>query len=112
MNLAAAKRWWIDTFECEEIPLPTDDPCPSSVALALLGGPCAAVLLGDRSEAEKAGLGNPSTHPIIFCNKIKKAHEHLVARRVPAGPIQTDGTSQYFEIRDPEGNVIEICQAP
>jgi len=37
-DLNAAKRWWIATFDCKQVPLPDwDDPLPSDVALKLPG---------------------------------------------------------------------------
>jgi hypothetical protein len=49
---------------------------------------------------------------IIFCSKLKKAHEYLRGRGAAAGPIQDSGGAEFFEVRDPEGNVIEICKEP
>jgi hypothetical protein len=40
------------------------------------------------------------------------AHEHLSGRSVLAGPIQDGGGMQFFEIRDTEGHLIEICKEP
>jgi catechol 2,3-dioxygenase-like lactoylglutathione lyase family enzyme len=51
--------------------------------------------------------------PILFTKKIDKMKAVLAARGVSAGPIECDrqGT-RYFEIRDPEGNLIEIVEEP
>lgn len=49
---------------------------------------------------------------MIFTNKLKKAHEYLRSRGATPGPIQDGGGTQFFEIRDPEGNIIEICKEP
>jgi hypothetical protein len=48
----------------------------------------------------------------VFCTNLKKAHEYLLARGVTAGQIQDGGGTQFFELRDLEGNVIEICKEP
>lgn len=50
--------------------------------------------------------------PLIYVRNIQKARDWLSARNVSAGPIATDGQTQYFEIRDPENNMIEICKEP
>jgi hypothetical protein len=62
---------------------------------------------------EEAHFDRPSlVATVIFCDKLKKAHEHLSGRGVLAGPIQDGGDMQFFEIRDIEGNLIEICKEP
>jgi hypothetical protein len=49
---------------------------------------------------------------VIFCDKLKKAHEHLSSRGVLIGPIQDGDDMQFFELRDTEGHLIEICKEP
>jgi hypothetical protein len=49
---------------------------------------------------------------VIFCNKLQKGHEHLTNHGVLPGPIQDGGDTQFFEIRDSEGHVIQICKEP
>jgi hypothetical protein len=46
-------------------------------------------------------------------SSVKKAREFLIARGVNVRPIQEDrqGT-HFFEMRDLEGNVIEISEEP
>jgi hypothetical protein len=71
------------------------------------------ILLGAQSEAEQANFERPS--PVatsIFCDKLKKAHEHLSNRGVLAGPIQDGSDMHFFEIRDTERHLIEICKEP
>jgi hypothetical protein len=50
---------------------------------------------------------------MLYASNLKKAREFLSARAVNVGNIQQDrqGT-HYFQMRDPEGNVIEICEEP
>lgn len=50
---------------------------------------------------------------VLFTRRIKKARSVLVSRGLSVGEIETDrqGT-HYFEIRDPEGNVIEVSEEP
>jgi hypothetical protein len=62
---------------------------------------------------EQARFDPPSPVAIaMFCDKLKKAHEHLSSRGVLVGPIQDGGDIQFFEIRDTEGHLIEICKEP
>lgn len=51
--------------------------------------------------------------PILYTTRISKAKSVLVSRGIPVGDIQTDrqGT-HYFEIRDSEGNLIEVSEEP
>lgn len=51
--------------------------------------------------------------PILFTKKIDKMREVMSARGVSVGMIEQDrqGT-RYFQVRDPEGNEIEVVQEP
>jgi predicted enzyme related to lactoylglutathione lyase len=58
----------------------------------------------------RGGLGTGKT-PILFTKKIGKMRGVMMARGVNVGTIQRDRQGiQYFEIRDPEGNGIEIVE--
>jgi hypothetical protein len=113
-NVQAEKQWWIEAFDCKEtkVPVDWDCPLPSDVALKLPGADEPAILLSDKTEIERAGYNRQNDHPLIFCTNLKKAHEHLRVGIAPGGPIQGGGGTQFFEVRDPEGNVIEICKEP
>lgn len=57
-----------------------------------------------------AGFGIQK-HPMFFAKKITKMKEILTARGVISDPLQQDRQGiRYFEIRDPEGNAIEIVE--
>jgi len=110
-NIESAKRWWIEVFDCKEVDLPDwDDPLPSDVALELAGEDEPTILLCDQREVQKAGFERANHHPILFSGKLKKAREHLLSKDAAPGPIKDGGGKQFFEIRDPEGNVVEICE--
>jgi hypothetical protein len=114
-SVEQARQWWINAFDCKQAKVPPDwdNPLPSDVALKLPGDSEPTILLSDRAEVEQAGFDRSSTVvPIIFSDKLKKAHEHLSNRGVLAGPIQGDGETHFFEIRDAEGNIIEISEEP
>lgn len=112
-NLQAAKEWWIKTFDCKQTRVPDDwdNPLPSDVALKFPADSDPTVLLSDQAEALKAAFdrSNPVVS-IIFSDKLKKAHEYVLARAVAAGPIQDGGDTQFFELRDTEGNLIQVCK--
>jgi catechol 2,3-dioxygenase-like lactoylglutathione lyase family enzyme len=113
-NVDATKRWWIEVFECKPTKLPADwdEPLPSNVALKLPGTAEPVILLSNRAEVQQAGLALRTDRPILFCGKLERAHEYLEGRGASPGPIQDGGGTQFFEVRDPEGNVIEICKEP
>jgi hypothetical protein len=114
-NIEGAKRWWIEAFDCKvaRVPLDWDNPLPSDVALKLPGDSEPTILLSLRTEVEQAGFDRSS--PVvtdIFCDNLKKAYEQLSSRGILSGPIQDGGDTQFFEIRDTEGNLIQICKEP
>jgi len=113
-NVEAEKQWWITAFECKQtkVPVDWDCPLPSDVALKLPGADQPTILLSDRVEIERAGYDRQNDHPLVFCSNLKKAHGYFRAGNAVAGPMQDGGGTQFFELRDPEGNVIEVCQEP
>jgi hypothetical protein len=112
-NVGEAKRWWINAFDCKVTPVPTtwDNTLPSDAVLQLPGHEGPTILLIDRKELEEAGMDMSRVDsPVIFCDKLKKAHELLSGRGILGGPIQDGGDTQFFEITDSEGNVIQVCK--
>jgi len=113
-SVHAEKQWWIAAFDCKEtnIPVEWDCPLPSDVALKLPGDDQPTILLSDRTEVQRAGYDRQNDHPMVFCTNVKKALEYFQSRHVTTGSIQdVGGTTQFFDIRDPEGNIIEICKS-
>jgi hypothetical protein len=108
-DVNAAKRWWATAFDCKEVAVPPDwdEPLPSDAALRLPGSDAPTVLLSSRSEGRES-----SEHPIVFTGKVRKAHEYLQGRGVVTGAIREESGTEIFEITDPEGNIIEICNEP
>jgi glyoxalase/bleomycin resistance protein/dioxygenase superfamily protein len=114
-DVEGAKRWWIDAFGCKVVKQPSDWDCPlpSDVALRLPGHDAPTILLNAKAEVEQAGYDRPSPlASVIFCEKLNKGHEQLASLGVPVGPLQEGGDTQFFEIRDTEGNVIQVCKEP
>jgi len=53
----------------------------------------------------------PGKTPILFTKKVGRMREVMAARGVNVGTIERDRQGiQYFEIRDPEGNEIEVVE--
>ena len=111
-NVEVAKRWWIEQFECKPTGLPRDwdDPLPSDVALRLPGDDKPTILLCDQREVREARFERANDHPLLFSPRLKKAREHLISKGSAPGLIQDAGGKQFFEVQDPEGNRIEICE--
>ena len=54
--------------------------------------------------------GAPQTVPVLFSSKLKSTHMTLSERGVVCTPIQQDGAGRsFFEFRDVDGNVMEVC---
>ena len=113
-DVQSEKQWWIAVFDCKETKVPADWDCPlpSDIALKLPGSDQPTILLSDKAEVEREAYDRKNDRPLIFCTNLTKAHEHFRAGNVVAGPIQDGGGTQFFEVRDQEGNVIEICREP
>ena len=112
-NIEAAKQWWIETFGCKvaKVPADWDNTLPSDVALKFPEDDEPTILLSAQKEVDEARLDNPS--PVvstIFCDKLKKGQEVLSSRGILVGPIQDGGDMQFFEIRDTEGHLIQVCK--
>jgi len=110
-DLEAAKRWWIATFGCKQVPLPDwDNPLPSDIAMTLPGTAEASILLSDRDEALKSGNPPVDKHQMIFCKNLQKAREYLGGRGAAVGGIQNQYGSEFFEVRDNEENSFQVCE--
>jgi len=105
-DLDAAAKWYAQAFGCK-FANSTDDDAQRTIVLQLddddLG-----FMLGPAATYPPNDLP-----PIIFTDRATKANEHLTRKGVLAGPIQQDeqGT-KFFEIRDCDGNVIEVSEEP
>jgi catechol 2,3-dioxygenase-like lactoylglutathione lyase family enzyme len=113
-DLETARRWWVQVFDCKQVKVPEnwDCPLPSDVALKLPGLDEPTILLSNEAEVRQAGYDRPNGHSIIYCSKLPKAHDHLKAMAANPGAIENSGGTQFFNLSDPEGNMIEICKEP
>jgi hypothetical protein len=100
--------------KCKQVKVPEtwDCPLPSDVALKLPGLDEPTILLSSEAEVRQGGYDRQNGHSVIFCSKLPKSHEHLKARAGNPGAIENSRGTQFFNVRDPEGNVIEICKEP
>lgn len=103
-DIAAACAWYAEKLGLRKVDIEMDD-----------GEGCVA--LGFEKDQAAVVLGPPAPTdeftPMLYTSKVQKAREFLDARGVNVGEIQQDrqGT-HYFEMRDLEGNVIEVSEEP
>jgi predicted enzyme related to lactoylglutathione lyase len=106
MDLAAATSWYVEKLGLQKVPVEMDDP-EECVALGFSKKDQTCIALGPR------GKPTDGMTPMLYASNVRKAREVLGSRGVNVGDIQEDrqGT-HYFEMRDVEGNVIEVCEEP
>lgn len=102
-NLDSVSPWYIEKLGLRKLTgSPSGDPGSATFKFKEDGN---SVTLTTRS-----GLGTNKT-PILFTKKIGKIKNVLVARGVDAGAIEQDRQGiHYFQIHDPEGNVLEVVE--
>jgi hypothetical protein len=98
----------MNAFDCKVVKVPSDWDCqlPSDIALQLPGHDAPTILLNAKVEVAQAGFDRSDpVSSVIFCNQLKKGHEHLTNRGVLPGPIEDGGDTR-------EGHLIQICKEP
>jgi catechol 2,3-dioxygenase-like lactoylglutathione lyase family enzyme len=104
-DVAAAAAWYIEKLGLRKIKVEMDE-----------GEGCVA--LGFSKDEYALTLGPPGKptdelNVLLYSSNVKKAREFLSSRGVSVSEIQQDRQrTHYFEMRDVEGNVIEICEVP
>jgi hypothetical protein len=106
MDVTAATSWYVEKLGLQKILVEMDDS-EGCVALGFSKKDQTCITLGPR------GKPTDGTTPMLYASNVRKAREVLGSRGVNVGDIQEDrqGT-HYFEMRDVEGNVIEVCEEP
>ena len=104
LDLAAAAAWYSDKFGLRQYTIKFDD---SQRGLELKAANEIFFVLGPSGVPAKAET------PMLYASDIERARKYLTARGVEIGDVQKNrqGTT-FFEIRDPEGHIIEICEEP
>lgn len=104
LDIAAAASWYADIFGLRRYTTKFDDR-QKGVELSDSGE--VFFVLGPRDVPT-----NDET-PMLYTSRMEKARKHLTSRGVEIGEIQHDRQwTRFFEMRDLEGNVIEICDEP
>jgi len=106
LDLSAATAWYIEKLGLQNVPVEMDDG-EGCVALGFSKKDETAIYLGPR------GKPTDGTTPMLYASNVKKAREVVGSRGVNVGDIQEDrqGT-HYFQMRDLEGNLIEVSEEP
>lgn len=104
-DIESAATWYMEKLGVRKIKVDMDD-----------GEDCIALGYDDKNYLFALGPhGKPTDQrtPQLFAAKLKKAWEFLNAHEISITAIQQDrqGT-HYFEMRDLEGNMIEITEEP
>jgi len=107
LDIGPATSWYIEKLGLQKVSAEMDDP-----------EGCLALGFSKKDQTSIAVLGpqgkpTDGTTPMLYASNIKKARAVLGSRGVNVGEIQQDqqGT-YYFEMRDLEGNVIEVSDEP
>ena len=105
-DIAAATSWYIEKLGLERTEVELDDG-EGCVALIFPKEISAPIVLGPLVTS------SDGTTRMLYTGAIKKAREWLSSRGVNVGALEEDrqGT-HYFEMRDMEGNAIEVTEAP
>lgn len=105
-DIAAASSWYIEKLGLKrtKVELDEGEGCVGLIFPKEI--PTAIVLV-------PSGAPSDGTTRMLYTGAIKKAREWLSSRGVNVGAIEKDrqGT-QYFEMQDLEGNVIEVAEEP
>jgi hypothetical protein len=105
-DLSAATSWYIEKLGLRRTEVELDDG-KGCVPLAFPKElPMSRIVLGPVAPAD-------GTTRMLYTGAIKQAHEWLSSRGVNVGALEEDrqGT-RYFEMRDLEGNVVEVAEEP
>jgi hypothetical protein len=103
-DLARSVAWYVEKLGLREIEVEMDES-EGCVALGFSNDEY-IVALGP------AGKLTAELRPLLFTTNIKKAKDFLNSRGAGLGEIEQGAQGHYFEIRDPEGNVIEVSEEP
>jgi catechol 2,3-dioxygenase-like lactoylglutathione lyase family enzyme len=111
-NLDAASEWYRDKLGCQDVP-PYEEDEPGTTAALALEKESGVLTLGlIDPQRPGTGVAEPSV-PTLYAHNINKAREWLVSRGAAAGPLQRDQQrTQYFELRDLDGNLLEVSEEP
>lgn len=104
LDLAAASSWYAEKFGLRPRPTKFDD---GEKSIELHASEELYFVLGPRE------VPTDDETPMLYTSRIQKARDYLSSRSVEVGEIQQDrqGT-RFFEMRDLEGNLIEISEEP
>ena len=104
-DLPAASAWYMEKLGLRKIEIEMDES-EGCIALGFAKDQYAFTLVPLNKPTEELT-------PMLYASNPKKAREFLNSQGVAVGEIQQDrqGT-HYFEMRDLEGNGIEVCEEP
>ena len=104
-DLNRSKAWYIQNLDFKSM---YED---EQIALVVLDtfGPTSLTL---RATKEKISVHRTTaSYPIFRTTSAALAHEKLKQKGIEVGELTADAVT-YFNFRDPDGNMLEICQVP
>ena len=100
----AAVAWYREKLGCGRPQYTRDDTGEIAVLTFDSSDKLNGISIGTTPNTESEPI------PVLFSSNVKKAHAMLVSQGVDVDPIQTDRQgNEYFQFRDLDGNVIEVC---
>ncbi len=111
-DLELARRWYEEKLGLRKFEVEVDEP-ERQIVLGFSADDCGVCLFVAKPEeaATRAEGSVTGSVPVFFSDKLDKAHQMLVSRGIDAGPIKSDpGGTRFFEFRDLEGNILEVCE--
>lgn len=107
-NIPAAQKWYAEKFGFKYA-APHGD---GDEACTVLGYSKDNIVISLADASANPNLESvPERPPIIFANKLDRAHESLMSKGVQVDPVEADsGGNRFFRFRDLDGNKIEICE--
>ncbi|HLW87833.1 MAG TPA: VOC family protein [Terriglobales bacterium] len=103
-NVDSVSPWYVEKLGLRKVVDASRSGEPGSVAFKFKEDGKSVTL------TTRGGIGTDAT-PILFTKKIGRVRDVLVARGVEVGTVEQDRQGvHYFEIHDPEGNVVEVVE--
>ena len=109
-DLEKSTRWYGEKLDCHEMKGIKNEP---GTIIFQTDPEEGTLIIGLPDDKNPASFEASPAVPTLFTDHIEKAHSLLNSRGVAPGAVQRDrqGT-RYFEIRDLDGNLLEISEEP
>ena len=100
-NVAKASTWYQDVLGFREV------FSDNSYRILKIGDSNVPLTI-EENRTSKALQAN-QVYPIFYTQHIKQVFDHLTDKNVNVTAIQDDGVNQFFNLYDPDGNLLQMC---